>query len=466
MAIDPSSSRSARLLAPLALSLLLGACAHLAPDYQRPAPAVPAEGQAAARDAAELPWRQFFADERLRRLVGLALANNRDLRVAALSVERARAQYQVQDAGSRLPQLDATAAAGRASGGSRFSASLGLAAYELDFFGRVRDLNEAALQSFLASTAARRSAQISLVAETANAWLALAADQQRQALAARTLESRRQSLALTQRRHALGAITGLTLAQAQTALEQARADLAVYGTQIAQDRHALELLLGTAVPVTLLPRADEALAGVSALPELPAGVPSGVLQRRPDVLAAEHALQGANADIGVARAALFPRITLTAALGSASAELGGLFKAGSGSWSFGPALSLPIFDGGAGRATVRAAELGREIALAQYDKAVQSAFREVADALAARAGLAERMQAQQALLASAERQLGLAEALYRSGGSSQLELLDAQRSLYAAQQALIALRLAEQGNRIELYKVLGGGWKDDDNDEG
>ncbi|QPF72809.1 efflux transporter outer membrane subunit [Roseateles sp. DAIF2] len=443
---------------PLA-SLLLAGCVNLAPAYQRPPPAVPTEGQAAAQDAAELPWRGFYIEARLRQVIELALHNNRDLRVAALSVERARAAYQVQQA-AELPGLNLSADANRSKdNGNRFSANLGLAAFELDFFGRVKNLNEAALQGFLKSEAARRSAQISLVAETANAWLTLAADLERQRLAQRTLESRQRSLELTQTRYRLGAVGGLPLAQAQSALDSARTELAGQAAQTAQDRHALELLAGAALPEALLPRPDEGLGReIALLPALPAGVPSSVLQRRPDVLAAEHALQGANADIGAARAARFPRISLSGTLGSASSELGRLFERGS--WSFGPSLTLPIFDGGAGRANVRASELDRDIALAQYDKAVQSAFREVADALAVSASLTERLAAQQALYASAERQLRLAEAAYRAGGSSQLELLDAQRSLYAAESALIALRQTAQGNRITLYKVLGGGWND------
>ncbi|HEX2012913.1 MAG TPA: efflux transporter outer membrane subunit [Roseateles sp.] len=446
----------------MALLAAMAGCANLAPGYQRPPPAVPAapnaSADAPARALAELPWREFITDARLRRLVELALAHNRDLRVAALNVERARAQYQVQEAAA-LPNVSLGASASRSKdSGKQFSASLGLAAFELDFFGRIKNLNESALQGFLASDESRRSAQISLVAETANAWLTLAADLERQRLAERTLASRQQSLALTQRRYELGAIGGLPLAQAQTALDSARVELASTQAQIAQDRNALELLLGTAVPAELLPRAEQGPGtDVALLPALPAGVPSSVLQQRPDVLAAEHQLQGAHADIGAARAALFPRITLTGSVGSASTELGKLFERGS--WSFGPSISLPIFDGGANRANVRASELSRDIALAQYDKAVQSAFREVADALAVGASLGERMAAQQALYAATEHQLRLAEASYRAGASGQLELLDAQRSLYAAEQALIALRQTAQANRLTLYKALGGGWK-------
>jgi multidrug efflux system outer membrane protein len=441
----------------LAVAAVLAGCVNLAPDYQRPPLAVPAEGRAAAQDVSEMSWRTVYADERLRRLIDLALAHNRDLRVAALNIERARAQYQVQRA-QRLPSVALGAGASRSKDvGNQFSSGLGLAAFELDFFGRVRNLNEAGLQVVLQTDESLRSAQISLVAETANAWLTLASDLERLRLAERTLESHRHGHELTQTRRRLGAIGGLALAQAQTALESARADLASYASQIAQDRNALTLLVGVAVPEELLPRVDaDGVPELAVLPAPPIGVPSSALQRRPDVLAAEHVLRGAHAHIGAARAARFPLITLTGSAGGASAELAKLFERGT--WSFGPSLSLPIFDGGASRANAQAAEVERDIALAQYDKAVQTAFREVADALAVSATLDERLSAQEALHEATRRQLNLAEVTYRAGGSSQLDLLDAQRTLYAAELTLITLRQAAQSNRIALYKALGGGW--------
>lgn len=453
----------------VASGLLMGGCVNLAPDYQLPAPAVPTGGAPAVvgavvdsvvdSDTPELSWRSVYVDERLRRLIERALASNRDLRIAALNVDRARAPYQVQQ-GRSVPNANFGMSASRSKDvGNQFSASLGLVAYELDFFGRVRNVNEAALQTFLQSEESRRTAQIGLVAEVANAWLALAFDMERRRLAERTLESRKQSYGLTQTRYRLGAIGGLPLTQAQTALEAARAELASLSAQIAQDIAALELLVGAAVSVELLPRADaDGVPDVVMLPAVPGGVPSKVLQRRPDVLAAEHALRSTHADIGAARAALFPLISLTTSVGSASSELSKLFQRGSGTWAFGPTLSLPIFDGGAGRAQVRASEVARDIALAQYDKAVQTAFREVADALAVSASLSERLAAQQALVEATQRQLRLAEASYRAGGIGQLELLDAQRSLYSAAQGLLALQQTVQTNRITLYKVLGGGW--------
>ncbi|OWQ90350.1 hypothetical protein CDN99_13370 [Roseateles aquatilis] len=443
-------------------SLALAGCVNLAPDHVRPEPAVPRAGTEAAVDAASLDWHAVFLDDRLRGTVDLALRQNRDLRVAVLQIEQSRAAFRQTDA-QRLPTLNASGGATRSGAAGQVaqqvSLQLALSSYELDFFGRVRNLSASAEQSLFATIESRRSVQISLVAETASAWLTWAADLERQRLALQTLESRERTLALTRRRHELGAVSGLVLAQAQTSLESARADVAAYPATIAQDRHALELLIGMALPAALEPNASDALATVSRLVDLPAGVPSSVLQRRPDVLSAEHALIASQADIGAARAATFPSISLTASAGTGSTALSGLFKSGSGTWSFGPSVSLPIFDGGARRAAVAQSEAGRDIALARYDKAVQTAFREVADALAVRATLADRLAAQQALLASTERQLRLAETQYRVGSTTQLDLLDAQRSLVDAQQSLIALRLAEQLNRIALYKVLGGGWQ-------
>lgn len=451
-----------RALVPvLLLSLALVGCVNLAPRVDTPPAAVPREGRPATTDAAQLPWRSLFIEPRLRDTVALALANNRDLRVALLNVERARAAFQQTDA-QRLPTVNAGASVSRSQNGSAASLQLALSSFEIDLFGRVRNLSESARQSLWATDQTQRSVQISLVSETASAWLTWAADLERQRLALQTLESREQSLALTQRRHALGAVSGLVLAQAETALESARTEVAAYPATLAQDRHALELLLGAALPEALEPRADDVTAVLSQLVDLPEGVPSSVLLRRPDVVSAEHALRGAAADIGAARAALFPSISLTASAGRSSPALADLFKGGAGVWSIGPSVSLPIFDGGANRAAVRQTEVARDIAVADYDKTVQTAFREVADALAVRATLADRLASQQRLLSTTERQLRLADVQYRAGSSTQLELLDAQRSLYSAQQSLISLRLTEQLNRITLYKVLGGGWTSDD----
>lgn len=470
------AGRTRRPVAALALlaAVLLAGCANLAPRYERPPAPVaagwPAGAPPAAPDgiAADTGWRGVLADARLQRAVELALANNRDARIASIDVERARALYRVERAAA-WPAIDAGAGAsrarsaadltatGRAGVGQTLSVDVGLASYEIDFFGRVRNLREAALQRYLETEQNQRSARISLVAEVALAWLTLAADQERLQLAERTLQAAQSSDDLTRRRHELGAESGLALAQSRTVVDGARVELANWRRQVAQDRHALALLVGTELPAEALPPGglDDEAARLVAVPE---GLPSDVLLRRPDVLAAERELRAAHADIGVARAALFPRISLTAALGTASRSLGGLFEGDNRTWSLGPALSLPIFDAGAGRAAVEVGEADRRIALARYEQTLQTAFAEVADALAARGQIGEQIEAQRSLVEATERSLQLAQARYRTGADSFLEVLDAQRSLYAAQQSLISLQLTEQGNRVSLYRVLGGGW--------
>jgi NodT family efflux transporter outer membrane factor (OMF) lipoprotein len=483
----------ARAASALALFALAG-CTSLAPDYARPALPVPATLPSAdepgdtplAPEAGPMGWQDFLQAPRLRELVALALQNNRDLRVAVLAIEKARAQYGVEQsnlfpavgataAGSRARTAQDLSTSGRSATTGQYSAQLGFSSYEIDLFGRVRNLGEAALQEFWRTTENRRSVQLSLVAEVANAWLTLDADGRRLQLAQDTLRSRQKSYELTERSHALGAASGLTLAQTQTTVDAARADVAAFTSQVARDRNALALLAGAPVPTALLPEvavpAPEAspapaspapalAAPAAILLAVPAGLPSTVLLNRPDVRAAEYTLRGAYASIGAARAAFFPSITLTASAGTASNALSGLFDGGNGTWSFAPQIHLPIFDAGRNRANLQIAETTRDTALAQYDKAVQTAFREVADALAERATLAERLLAQQSLQAATLRALQLSEARYRLGADSYLPVLDAQRSLYSAQQTLIGLALAEQANRITLYKVLGGGWND------
>jgi outer membrane protein, multidrug efflux system len=456
----------------LAAFALLGGCINLAPEYQRPDAPVAEQwlptGQTPAGDAAaDIQWQQFFTDSRLARLQSLALANNRDLRLASLNIEKAQAQYRIQRAAA-LPSIDAglsgshsrspasVSSSGSAVTSHDYSAQLGLSSYELDVFGRVQNLQDEALENYLALGETRRSTQISLVAEVASAWLTLAADNQRLQLAESTLRSQQATYELTQRSHALGGSSGLALAQAQTTVESARGEVAVYASQILQDQNALRLLVGAELPAELLPGDD--LQSVALLVQVPAQLPSSLLQRRPDVLAAEHSLKSANIDIGAARAAFFPSISLTANAGSASSALSGLFKAGSGAWTFAPSVSLPIFDAGANRATLDAAKVEREIQAQTYQQTLQTAFREVADALAVRSTLDQRLAAQQALTDASRKSFELADALYRGGSQSYLEALDAQRSLYSAEQDLITLRLAEQSNRVTLYKVLGGGW--------
>lgn len=459
----------------LTLSLLaataLSACT-LAPKTVRPALAVDnawpiAQANGSATTAADLAWRDVFIDPRLQGVIDLALSNNRDLRVAVLNIEKARAQYRVQRA-ALLPGVDATATGTRSQsteaqsalqGGDRttttYTAGVGVTAWELDLFGRVRSLKDAALQSYLATRETSRSVQISLIAQTANSWLALAADQDLLALAQETLRTREESLKLTRGRFDAGAANQLDLRQAETLAETARSDVATYVAQVEQDRNALRLVVGADVPADLLPAGG--LVTAQILPDLPAGIPSDVLTRRPDVLAAEHDLAGANANIGAARAAFFPSISLTASTGVASNALSSLFDSGNGTWSFAPRISLPIFAGGANVANLDSAKASRDIAVANYEKAVQTAFREVSDGLAVQSTIQDRVGSQERLVAAANDSVRLSRARYGAGIDSSLTLLDAQRTLYTAQQGLIGARLARASNLATLYKSLGGG---------
>lgn len=456
----------------IATSLFVAGCSTLQPPLPEAAPSIPAEWPLPATTpvatdgtgtiTADIGWRDFFADPRLDELVAQALANNRDLRVAVLNVERARAQYGIQRA-DRLPSLGAEASMTRSGGDNldvseSYTASAGIAGFELDLFGRVHNLSQAALQRYLATDEARRSAQLSLIAEVANTWLALAADRELLSIAQATLASQEASFNLTEQRHDLGAVSGLDVSQARTVVETARSDVARFEGQVAQDRNALALLVGGPVDPSLLP--DAFTPQVSGLTSLPAGLPSEVLLRRPDVLAAEYQLRAANADIGAARAAFFPSITLTGSVGSTSDELSGLFNGSNGVWSFIPRINIPIFQGGRLKSALGMATADRDIALAEYEKAIQSGFREVSDALALSRTLAEQRAAQEALVAAATRAHELSQARYDAGQDSYLILLDAQRTLYAARQSLVATQLAEQANRVTLYRVLGGGWNE------
>jgi outer membrane protein, multidrug efflux system len=454
-------------LSPLLLALALTGCVNLASDYQRPAAPVAEQWPTTTGNSAtsaDIGWQSLFVDSRLRDTVTLALANNRDLRVAALNVEYQQAQYRIQRA-ALLPAVSATAdgtrqralSNGTTSVSSQYSVGLGVSSYELDLFGRLGNLKDAALEQYLALEQTRRSTQISLVAEVASAWMTLAADQQLLKLANETYTSQQKTYALVQQSHGLGGESGVSLAQARSTVESARADAANYASQVEQDRNALELLVSQRVDSTLLP--DDSQGNAALLVSVPAGLPSTLLQRRPDVLAAEHTLKAANADIGAARAAFFPSVTLTASGGSASSQLSGLFKGGSGAWSFAPSINLPIFNAGSNRASLDAAKVTREIEVATYEKTVQTAFSEVADALSVRAHINERLDAQRNLTDATQTSYNLSLALYKQGSDSFLDVLDAQRSLYSAQQSLISLLLAEQVNRVTLYKTLGGGWQ-------
>lgn len=455
----------------LIASTAVGACT-MAPDYKRPALPVaqtwstPGAEPAGSVTAADLDWRQVLLDPRLQGVVDLALAQNRDLRVAVLNIERARAQYGVQRSAlfpsvngvlseTRARTPGSVSPTGAATDTETYSATIGFTAYELDLFGRVRSLNAAALQSYLATQETSRSVRIALIAETANAWLTLAADQDRLALARDTLDTREQSLRLIRQRVDGGAGSLLDLRNAETLAETARSDVAVFTAQVAQDRNALVLLAGGEVPADLLPTGG--IAAAQILADLPAGLPSDVLVRRPDVLAAEHQLRGANANIGAARAAFFPRISLTGSTGSASGDLDDLFKSDTGSWSFAPQISLPIFAGGANLANLNISKANRDIAVATYEKTVQTAFREVSDALSVRATVADRVASQERLVNAAADSQRLSQDRREAGLDSALAVLDSQRTLYGAQQGLITARLARATNLVTLYKTLGGG---------
>lgn len=458
------------------LALLPAGCT-MAPKYTRPKAPVPAgwptgtayqaiQPATNAPDAPQLRWRQFITDEKLQQVIATALTNNRDLRVAALNVEMARAQYGIQR-GELLPRINATGTASRQRMPASFfgqsgsaltieqdSVNLGVASWEIDFFGRIRSLKDQALAEYLATEQARQSAQILLVSSVANAWLTLAADRESLALAQTTLAAEQGTFNMIQRRHDLGLAADLDVQRAQTQVAGARRDIARFQQLIAQDVNALNLLAGSPVPGDFLPTE---LGSVAPPKEIGAGLSSEVLLHRPDVLQAEDLLKAANADIGAARADFFPRISLTAAVGTGSGDLSGLFKSGSGTWSYAPQIVLPVFDARTWSAH-KAANLQREIAVTQYEKAIQSAFREVADALASRGTVDQQVEAQQSLVQAVAETYRLSNSRYNMGIDSYLSVLDAQRSLYAAQQGLVSLHLAKLANQVRLYAALGGGW--------
>ena len=498
---------SKRVLGLLAATALAGC--NLAPKYVRPVGAVPAalpQGgvyPAAATDAPDVTkigWRTFFTDERLRDTIALGLENNRDLRVAAANVLQARAQYRVSRAdlvpsttvsgsgtytnniqgaagalggaaggGTSGGGAGAGAGAGAGGGGAGvgtgvggassnlefYSVNAGFSAFELDLFGRVRNLNRAALEQYFATEEAQRSTRISLIAEIATAWLTLASDQDQLRISQDSLKSFEQSLELTRAQFRIGVASELEARQAETTYQTARNDIAVLKTRVARDKNALDLLVGTSVGPELLPQGLG--NGAAALQVLPAGVASDVLLRRPDVLQAEHQLIAQNANIGAARAALFPRISLTATLGTISTALSGLFSGGSFTYTGAPSVSLPLFDGGRLRGNVDVARAQQQSAVATYEKTVQTAFREVADALAQRGTIDEQIAAQTARANAADVAFRISDARYRAGVDSFLTTLDSQRNLYTAQQQLVTTRLSRGSNLVELYRSLGGG---------
>ena len=455
------SERATFRLSALALAALLGGCS-LTPTLEKPAAPVAASypGQAAAATATgQLPaWESFVTDARLREVIKLALQNNRDLRVATLNIEQVRAQYQVKRA-DQLPTVNAVVSGNRqptASGGmsSVYTAGLAMASWEIDFFGRLGSLKDAALAQFLASEEAQRAAQTSLIASVASTWLSLQTDEALLALTQRTMATREDSLRLSKLRFDNGATSALDLRQAESLTAAARSTLAQQQRARALDINALTLLVGLQVPANLLPGA----ADVAPFQAVPEGLPSELLTRRADIRQAEQAMVAANANIGAARAAFFPRISLTTSVGTVSNQLSGLFKDGSWGFSLAPQALLPIFDMGRNQANLDVAKVGRDTAIAQYEKAIQVAFREVADALAGRATLGEQLAAQELQARAEAERFRLAELRYKNGVSSYLDVLDAQRSLFATQQALAQSRLAQQQNQVALYKALGGGF--------
>jgi multidrug efflux system outer membrane protein len=448
------------------IAATLGGCMSLAPKYERPAapvaPVFAGDVTAPGPAARDIAWPDFFKDDRRKRLVEIALQNNRDLRIAALNIEQARAQYQVRRA-DEWPSVGVGATGSRqpsaSSGGgitSLYTVGLAVTAYELDFFGRVRSLGDAALAQYLATDEARKSAQIGLVAGVATTYLALLADDELLAVTRATLATREESLRLTKLKFDNGAASELDFRQAESLLEGARVTLAQLTRQRMLDENSLSLLLGQTLPDAL--PAGLALTGQQMSAELPAGLPSELLVRRPDVRSAEQQLVAANANIGAARAAFFPRITLTGSVGTASTELDGLFRSGSFAWTFAPQALLSVFDAGRNQANLEAAQAARAIAVAQYERAIQSAFREVADALAGRATLGDQLRAQAAQLQAEEARFRLADLRYRNGVASYLDVLDAQRALFAAQQATVQTQALQAQNLVAVYKALGGGW--------
>jgi multidrug efflux system outer membrane protein len=463
-------------------TLLLSACT-LAPKYQRPVSPVqnawqetaisrePGKdglaAQASTVAAPDIGWQEFFGDPRLKALIKLALENNRDLRVAALNVEQVRARYRIAEL-AFIPTLDANASmarsrtsadlsrSGRPETGTTYSVSADVSSYELDFFGRVQSLRNEALEVFLATEEARRSAHLALVAEVARQYLNQRATAEELRLAEDTLKAVESSHRIAARRQEVGAASRLDLATAETQVQRARADVSTFRQLLVQADNSLAFLVGQTLPADLPPPAPFNAQGLVA--DVSPGLPSDLLQRRPDVLQAEHELKAANAEIGAARAAFFPSIKLTAGIGTASDELSRLFSSGTGTWNFVPRVTLPIFAAGQNRAALDVANLQKRIEIARYERAIQNAFREVADALVVRARVGEQIEAYDALTAAQQERYNLTEIRYRQGVDSYLAVLIAQQDLYAAQQSQIRIRLSNYTNLVALYRALGGGW--------
>ncbi|MFP8967798.1 efflux transporter outer membrane subunit [Pokkaliibacter sp. CJK22405] len=468
----PMLSRTSLRAGVLVAMAMLAGCSSLAPNYQRPEASVPSAWPSGAayktdtskQTAVELPWKSFIQDKRLQQVISLALQNNQDLKSTLADVAMARATYKEQRA-DLFPEVDAGISASRSktqSSGTTesYEATAGLSSYEIDLFGKTRSLSNAELETYLASNDTARSARITLIGETASAWLTLATDQSLLKLAQNTADNAQRDVEITQRRLKLGIDSRVDVRNAETTYHTARADIASYTTLVAQDRNALELLVGQSLSTDLLP---DGLTDQNAwLGSVPAGVSSSVLQERPDVLAAEHNLKAANANIGAARAAFFPSLSLTTTGGLASAALADLFSGGAATiWTVAPSLSLPIFDGGANRASLDYSKAEKDKMVATYRYTLQTAFKEVADALARRGTIKDQLNAEEDLVAAAQDSYNLSLDRYKNGIDSYLDTLDAQRTLYSAQQTLLSTRLTELDNRVTLYRVLGGGLVDD-----
>jgi multidrug efflux system outer membrane protein len=451
----------------------------MAPEYKRPAAPIPSawpSGPAYKEAADELTestksapsdikWREFYADERLQKVIETALSNNRDIKLAALNVERARAIYGIRRA-ELLPAINATGTwieqripadisseSGEAMNYKQYEIMAGAASWEIDFFGRLRSLKDKVLEEYLATEQARNSAQIALIAAVANTYLALAADRENLKLAQSTLDAQQATYNLIKRRFDAGTSSMLDLRQAQTRLDAARVDVARYTNLVAQDENALNLLAGLPLHTDLLPVDFNVIAPFK---NISPGLSSKILLSRPDILQAEHMLKASNANIGAARAAFFPRIALTSNYGTTSKDLSGLFKAGSNSWLFVPQIVMPIFDARLWPA-LKASKVEREIVLTQYEKTIQAAFREVADVLAVQGTIEKQLSAQESLVKATSDVYNIAETRYKKGIDSYFTVLDAQRSLYGARQGLTNIRLTHYANKVRLYAVLGGG---------
>lgn len=459
------------MTAVICLASTLVACT-MAPKYERPSPQLHSDWAAGGMpqvqaNATQPGWRDVIEDSSTRHLVELALVNNRDLRMAALRIEKAQAQYQIQRA-DLFPKIDAGAGAnmqrtpaslsptGLPITTRAYSVGLGFSAFELDFFGRIQSLRGAALEQFLATEVSHRSTELSLVAQVATGYCALAADREHLKLAKDILQTEQASYELVRQRYELGTVSRLDLSQAQTTVDTARVSVAVYAAQVNADENILELLVGMPLSQELLPA--QSLADIAPLRPVPAGLPSEVLTRRPDVLAAEHQLKAANANIGAARAMHFPIISLTGSYGTASNEVRDLFRNGFQAWTFIPQVALPIFHAGAISAGVKVAEADKAIMVAQYEKTVQAAFREVSDSLAQEASLTDQVEALASLSNATGEASELTNQLYESGIGSYLSRLDAQRVHATTRQNLISVHMARLANTLTLYKALGGAW--------